>query len=69
MKVKIKTEVVEKYLKDNHLTKNSFSKNCYISVKTFDKFMRGEEVVILIALKVASYMKVVYETLFDWKQN
>ena len=69
MKVEIKKEVVEKFLKDNNLTKNKFAKNCYISVKTFDKFMRGEKVIILIALKIATYMEIEYEELFDWEEK
>ncbi|MBO5954822.1 MAG: hypothetical protein J6Q13_02490 [Clostridia bacterium] len=67
MKVEIKKEVIEKFLKDNNLTKNKFCSNAYISVKTFNKFMRGEKVRILIALKIATYMEVEYEELFDWE--
>ncbi len=67
MKVIIKKEVVEKFMKENNLTKNRFSKNCLIAVKTFDKFMRGEPVILLIGLKIAGYMKVEYEELFDWE--
>ena len=67
MKVEIKKEVVEKFMEEHDLTKNKFCKYAYISVKTFNKFMSGEKVALFIALKVAGFMEIEYDDLFDWK--
>ncbi len=66
MKIKIKKDVIEKFMKENSLTKNKFSKNCYIAVKTFDKLMRGEKIELWVALKIAGCMKIDFNALISY---
>ncbi len=47
------------------MTKNKFSNFCAIAVKTFDKFMGGTAVELVIGLKIAGYTKIEYQDLFE----
>ena len=69
MQTYIKKEPIEKFMIYHRLTKNHFSKNCGISVKTFDKLMAGNPVRLYIALQISGYMKIEYEKLFYFKHG
>jgi len=58
MKEEINVGLILEYVKDNGLTKKIFCETCGISVTTFDKVVRGEDVKISVLFKIAKGMKV-----------
>lgn len=61
----VKTEIIEKYLQDNNLSKTKFCQTCKISPSTFNKIMSNNGNYGLIALfKIARVLKIHIHELF-----
>lgn len=59
MKNTIKTEIIEKYMNENKLSKTKFCKICRISPSTLNKIMTNDDNFGIIALfKIARVIKV-----------
>lgn len=53
MKLRVKTEVIENYRKENRLTVEQFCKKCGISQKSYYKFVNGQlHIRITVFLKI-----------------
>ena len=66
MKNKIKSELIENFIKDNNLSKNKFCKMCKISQSTLDKIMTNSENFRIIALfKIARVLKIQVYQMFN----
>lgn len=66
MKNKIKSELIENFIKDNNLSKSKFCKMCKISQSTLDKIMTSNENFRIIALfKIARVLKIQVYQMFN----
>ena len=54
----LNTEKIEKYLKDNKLTKKEFCKKCNISVSTLNRMYKSDNIRVINIFKVAKGMEV-----------
>lgn len=65
MENSINTELIEKFMKDNNLSKTAFCKFCKIGITTFAKVMTGQRNMNLMCIfKIAYAMKVKPKELF-----
>ena len=66
MKKIIKVHIIEKFMKDNNLSKTKFCKMCRISLATYDKILQNKTNYRIVALfKVARIIKVnVYNLIY-----
>ena len=66
MKNTIKTEIIEKYMNENKLSKTKFCKICKISPSTLNKIMTNDDNFGIIALfKIARVIKVQVYQMFN----
>ena len=66
MKNTIKTEIIEKYMNENKLSKTKFCKMCKISPSTLNKIMTNDDKFVIIALfKIARVIKVQVYQMFN----
>lgn len=66
MKNIIKTEIIEKYMNENKLSKTKFCKKCKISPSTLNKIMTNDDNFGIIALfKIARVIKVHVYQMFN----
>lgn len=66
MKNTIKTEIIEKYMNENKLSKTKFCKMCKISPSTLNKIMTNDDNFGIIALfKIARVIKVQVYQMFN----
>ena len=66
MKNTIKTEIIEKYINENKLSKTKFCKICKISPSTLNKIMTNDDNFGIIALfKIARVIKVQVYQMFN----
>ena len=66
MKNTIKTEIIEKYMNENKLSKTKFCKMCKISPSTLNKIMTNDDKFGIIALfKIARVIKVQVYQMFN----
>ena len=66
MKNTIKTEIIEKYMNENKLSKTKFCKICRISPSTLNKIMTNDDNFGIIALfKIARVIKVQVYQMFN----
>lgn len=56
MTVKIRTEIIDNYRKENRLTVEQFCKKCGITQKSYYKIMRNE-----LNIHIATYVKLLNE--------
>lgn len=66
MKNRIKTELIENFIKDNNLSKSKFCKMCKISQSTLNKIITNNENFRIIALfKIARVLKIQVFEMFN----
>ena len=66
----IKTEIIEKYMKDNNLSKKKLCQLCKISPSTLSKIMKNDRNFGIIALfKIARVMNIHIHELFENKKR
>lgn len=66
MKLRVKTEVIENYRKENRLTVEQFCKKCGISQKSYYKFVNGQlHIRITVLLKILHAMNIKYSDLIE----
>lgn len=66
MKNTIKTEIIEKYMNENKLSKTKFCKMCKISPSTLNKIMTNDDNFGIIALfKIARVIEVQVYQIFN----
>lgn len=53
MSVKVKIAVIESYIGENFLSYTAFCKRCGISIATFNKIRRGEDVRLNALIKIS----------------
>ena len=67
MKNTIKTEIIEKFMIENKLSKAKFCKMCKISPNTLNKIITNDDNFGIIALfKIARVLKIQVFQLFKW---
>lgn len=66
MKYRLKTEIIENYIKENNLTKTEFCRGCKVSLYLFNKIMKGYlNFDVRILLRIARLIKIEVYKLFD----
>ena len=66
MKNKINIEIIEKFIKENKISKTAFCKMCKISLSTLNKIMTNDDSFRIIALfKIAKVIKVQVFQMFN----
>lgn len=66
MKNKIKSDLIENFIKENNLSKSKFCEMCKISQSTLDKIMTNSENFKIIALfKIARVLKIQVYQMFN----
>ena len=66
MKNKIKSDLIENFIKDNNLSKSKFCEMCKISQSTLNKIMTNSENFRIIALfKIARVLKIQVYQMFN----
>lgn len=64
--LKVKTEIIENYRKENGLTIERFCKKCGISQKSYYKFVNGQlHIRISVFLKILRAMNIKYSDLIE----
>lgn len=53
----VKTELIEKYIKENNLSKTKFCKMCKISYGTLKRILNNEDFGLIALFKIARVMK------------
>lgn len=61
----VRKENLERFMKENGLTKKQLCKNCEISVKTFNNFLKGKNCNLITFVKIASLTKFRFEDLYE----
>ena len=66
MKNTIKTEIIEKFMLENKISKTKFCKMCKISLSTLNKIMANDESFGMVALfKIARVIKIQVYKMFN----
>lgn len=70
MSTKVKTEVIDKYRKENNLTVEQFCKKCNISKNAYYKFMKSQLTMVKIDVlyNIAVTLNVLCKDLLDYDE-
>ena len=61
----IKTEMIEKFLEENNLSKTRFCEICKIAPSTFQRIMRNQNVRVNALFKIAKVLKIPIYQIFN----
>lgn len=65
MKDLIKTEIIESYITDNHISKTQFCKMCNISLSTLKKIFTNKDIRLNALFKIAKVIGIKVYQLFN----